>query len=276
MRKRLLLAFVLFSISALSFFGFRFFQTKINAPAALQVTATPKSEVFLNGELLGTTPFFNDKLKPGEHTIKIVPEGAKATFEQKVKLSRLLLTAIDQTFRETDSLSEGSILTLEPIGNKGEAEVFVLSTPSDSKVLFDSQLRGVTPLEIKDVTISDHEIELDKEGFLKKEIRVKTSPGYKLIANVKLAISLEEEKTATETATPSATPTPTSPPSVKIKQTPTGFLRVRFSPTLSASEVARVRPGETFPILEEQTAWTKIFLPDGKQGWVSNQYITTP
>lgn len=276
MRKRLVLAMVFFILSGLSFLGFRFLQTREQF-SALQVTATPKSQVFLNGQSLGETSLFNDRLKSGEYTLKLIPsQTGLVPFEQKIKLSPLLLTAIDRTFKETDSQSEGSILTLEPISDKNASEVIVISTPSEAKVLLDNQLKGVTPLEIKDVTASDHEIELNSPGFADKKIRIKTSAGYKLVANVKLGVGEESKEASPSPTIPPAgglTPTPVTP-SVKIKQTPTGFLRVRFSPSLSATEVARVKPGETFPVLEEQPDWTKISLPGNLSGWVSNLYIT--
>lgn len=272
MRKKLLLAIVFFAISGLSFFvGFRFLETR-GQLSALQVTTTPKSQVYLNGNLLGATPLFNDKLKPGEYTLKIISEGNPIVFEQKIKLSPLLLTATDRTFRETEARSEGSILTLEQILDKERAEIVIMSSPTEAKVFLDKQIKGVTPLNIKDATVSDHEIEVSSAGFIDKKVRIKTSAGYKLIANIKLAVSLEEEQQATPSPTLAPTPIPAAP-TVKIKQTPTGFLRVRISPSLSASEVAKVRPGENFPILEETNEWTKIKLPDGTSGWVSNLYI---
>lgn len=280
MRKRVILAIFFFLLSGSSFLGFRIYQTRQLEFSALQVTATPKSQVYLDGQLLGSTSL-REELKPGEHTVKIVPEQNEAslTFEQKIKFVPFLLTAIDRTFRETDAQSEGSILTLEPISDKNSANLLIISSPPEAKVSLDNELKGVTPLELKNITLSDHEVTLNAPGFIEKRVRVSTgkTAGYQLTANVKLALSLEGDNVAspTPTLTSQAQPTPV-PLTVKIKQTPTGFLRVRFSPSLSATEVARVKPGETFPILEEATnsGWTKISLSDGTSGWVSNLYIT--
>jgi hypothetical protein len=59
---------------------------------------------------------------------------------------------------------------------------------------------------------------------------------------------------------------------VEILDTPTGFLRVRATPSTGASEITQVDPGEKFPLLEERAGWYKIKLTDGKEGWVSGQY----
>lgn len=255
--------------------GVRFYLAR-QQPAALQTTATPKSQIFLDGQLLGETPFLTNDIKPGEHTVKIIPTDntLQSSFEQKLFFTSRLLTAIDITFRENDALSEGSVISLESISNKKTSELAILSIPPEATVLLDSNPRGITPLQILDVTPSDHEIALEYSGFRAKKIRLKTSAGYKLIANIKLALSPEQP-----IASPSAslTPTPTlSKPAIIIKQTPTGFLRVRFEPSLVASEVARVKPGESFPLIEEVTNWVKITLPDGRSGWVSSLYVSKP
>lgn len=253
--------------------GVRFYLAR-QTPGALQVTTTPKSQVFIDGQLIGQTPLLTNTVRAGEHTVKITPmdNGLKSSFEQKLFFSSRLLTAIDATFRDTDTQGEISILTLEPITDGKNSQVAVLSTPQEATVSLDGELKGVTPIQLKDIPPSDHEIILEKSGLQTKRVRIKTSAGYKLMVNVKLAL-LEQQTVAS----PSSTPTPIpKQETVIIKQTPTGFLRVRFSPTLAATEVARVKPGDTFSLLEEETNWVKILLPDNRTGWVSSHYVSKP
>ncbi|MCL5970413.1 MAG: SH3 domain-containing protein, partial [Patescibacteria group bacterium] len=77
-------------------------------------------------------------------------------------------------------------------------------------------------------------------------------------------------------AIPSSSPSSTQPAiqSVKILilDTPTGFLRVRDSASLSGKEIAQVKPGEKYDFLSEQTGWFEIKLNDGKTGFISSQY----
>lgn len=54
-----------------------------------------------------------------------------------------------------------------------------------------------------------------------------------------------------------------------IKDTPTGYLRVRVKP--SGAELARILPGEKFEILEEESGWIKITTPSG-EGWILKSY----
>lgn len=61
---------------------------------------------------------------------------------------------------------------------------------------------------------------------------------------------------------------------VRIEDTGIGFLRVRSGPGTGYSEVARVKPGETYEFLEENSGWYKIKLSDPSTGWVNAQFTT--
>jgi hypothetical protein len=59
---------------------------------------------------------------------------------------------------------------------------------------------------------------------------------------------------------------------VVIKNTPTGWLRVRSGPGTSFKEIDRVFPKESFPLLEESGNWYKIEIEGRTNGWISAQY----
>jgi uncharacterized protein YgiM (DUF1202 family) len=59
-----------------------------------------------------------------------------------------------------------------------------------------------------------------------------------------------------------------------VKETPTGWLRVRETPGTAGEEVAKVNPGETFSVIAGQNGWFQIELPDGITGWVSGAYAS--
>jgi hypothetical protein len=58
-----------------------------------------------------------------------------------------------------------------------------------------------------------------------------------------------------------------------ILQTGTGWLRVRQTPGLSGTEVARVNVDQKYPVLEEQTGWVKIKVSETVTGWVSADFV---
>ncbi len=250
-----------------------FFFIRSEGKGALQVTAIPKSQVLLNGKAIGTTPLckceLTDMLQTGEYTLRLIPQDKTLLpFEEKITIIKSVLTVVDRTFGD-GSLSEGSIITLTPLSNKKLTELLVASFPDTAKVFLDKNDVGKTPLLLKTVTDSDHEIKIEKDGYKEKTVRIRTVNGYRLSALVYLGITTLEP-TPFPTASPSATPTPTA--KVIILQTPTGFLRVRETASLNANEIARVNPGEVFELVSEQTGWFEIKLSDGKTGFISTQY----
>lgn len=246
---------------------------------ALQVTSSPESKVYLNGKYLGETPFprtdGQNIYQAGDYTIKLEPvEGGYPAFEEKVTLSKSTLTVVDRKFGKEGG-SEGSVISLSALKEKNDAQLLVISFPDKSEVYLDSNLVGLTPVLLKNLTTSDHKLTLKKNGYREKIVPIRTPAGYKVQSVVYMAISDLAEITPTPTA--ALTPTPTASPAaslVTILTTPTGFLRVREDSTVSGAEIGRVLPGETYPLVDEISGWFKIKLKNGTEGWISSQYAT--
>ncbi len=242
---------------------------------ALQVTSIPQSEVFMDGKPIGKTPLclcdLDKLIKVGNYTLKIVPtNSAMKPIEQKITIYQGVLTVVDRTFEEEAAASTGSIITLSPIDDSISSELLVISFPTKADVILDSNPAGTTPLLLKNVTASDHEIKLIKDGYKEKILKVKTIAGKKLEAGITLGIrsdinSREEEKVASVSAQTEAT--------VSVLQTPTGYLRVRESDSVSSPELAQVRQGTKLILLQEKEDWFEVKLPDGQTGWVSAEFV---
>lgn len=192
-------------------------------------------------------------------------------------------------------------------GNVGE--IFVETDPTGAIVYLDNDEKGVAPLVLADVLKGEHELSVFMPGFFRRTQKVNVDPGYRVNASFKLAIDETQKKTtptpeatgsaklsttpgASVAPTSKATPTVTTKPAsgsaalsptisgatsakgatIVIKDTPTGFLRVREEPTLNASEEAQVKPGAKFTVMEEQSGWYQIEYEAGKDGWISGQY----
>ncbi len=56
---------------------------------------------------------------------------------------------------------------------------------------------------------------------------------------------------------------------VKIKPNSLGYLRVRSGAGRGNPEVAKVKVGDVFVVLEEANGWYKIEYEEGKEGWIS-------
>ncbi|OIP57891.1 MAG: hypothetical protein COX79_05180 [Candidatus Levybacteria bacterium CG_4_10_14_0_2_um_filter_36_16] len=245
---------------------------------ALQVTSNIKAKVFLDDKNIGTTNFCkcsqNETIDSREYTIRIVPEDkTQIPFTRKIRITPNVLTAIERTFL-VGSYASSSILTLEKTSEK-DASLFVASIPDGALVTLDGNQVGATPYFQKNISASEHELEIRKQGFGKKTLRIRAVSGYKLVVNSVLGTEAtdQDETSVSPTPLPSTlTPTPASSTQVKISQTPTGFLRVRKEPSVAGSEIGRVSPGETYSLLDEKNGWYQIKLRDETSGWISSTY----
>lgn len=64
---------------------------------------------------------------------------------------------------------------------------------------------------------------------------------------------------------------------VEVGPTETGWLRVRATASSAAAEITRISTGERYYQLEAlSNGWVRIKLQDGREGWVSRQYLVYP
>lgn len=279
MRKVFLFAAPLFLALGL-FFTIAFFLNQNKGKGALQVTANPRSKVYLDGKFIGTTPLCkceaNDMITVGDYTVRIEPEDNSYTaFEEKVTISKSILTVVDRTFAKGVA-SEGSIISLTPLDKKDALQLLVITFPDKAQVYVDTSPSGVSPLLLNNLTESDHEVLIKKDGYRDKTVRIRTVAGYKLTVVAYLGVNTavvgaEITPTVAAQASPSATPTLIAP-HIVVLQTPTGFLRVRATASAVSAEVGRVLPGETYELVTEENGWFEIKLANGAVGWVSSQY----
>ena len=245
---------------------------KDNGKGALQITSNPVSQIYLDDKYIGKTPLclceLPQLMKEGDYNVKLIPvQNGFTTFEQKISIYAGVLTVVDRTFDKQTSASSGSIITLSPIDNKTKSALLLVSFPDKAQVILDSNPKGETPLLINDITASDHEIKLLKDGYQEKTIKVKTTAGKRLEATISLGIKTDLTVTQPSLASSSATLS-----QVTILDTPTGYLRVRSSPSATASQVGTVNPGEKYDLVTSKSGWYQIKLKDGTLGWVSTTY----
>ena len=245
----------------------------------LQVLSRPGAAVFLDNVMKGNTPY-TDTLKEGEYLLKIVPDGvatSSASWQKKVSVYTNTLTHVDVQLESTDIASWADVYWLTKLGMFSKSSGLVVETePSGALVYLDTDEKGVSPLILENVAQGSHELSVFMPNFSRRSKKINISPGFQLHAYIKLALDPSQKVQYTITE---PTPLATSAASiiepvntVRILDTPTGWLRVREEPTLSGSESARVNPGQRFELLEEQTGWYKIKIDGQLQGWISSQY----
>lgn len=274
MNKFLKVILIIFGVSlalGLGFFLKGYFQPK---KAGILIETTPAASVYINGVGVGRTPY-EATYKPSEISVKLVPESLDeplASYETKVNLGAGIKTVIKREFGESDESSSGEIISFEKIG-RGETSLAVVTTPDSAQVSIDGQNKGFAPIKVSEITEAEHQIAISALGYKEKTLTVKTVTGYKLAAIIKLAKSTEPGSQPLQSPSEQATPEPKNL-YVEILETPGGFLRVREEPNISSKELARVKPGDKFLLIEEdlKSGWFKIEYLPAQAGWISNQY----
>lgn len=234
----------------------------------------------MNGKLLGTTPLCkcnqNETIQTGEYDLRVEPTDTNySAYSVRVRINKGVLTAVDRTFLP-GALASAYTLTLEESQNQ-KPQLLVTSIPEGAMVTIDSAPTSATPYSTDTLSASEHELEIQKQGFAKKTIRISAIENHKLI--VTAFLGTEGEVTVTPTpdkisGTPTLAPSPTTTTkgSVTILATPNGFLRVRENAGTQYKEVGRVNTGEKFEIIDEAAGWIQIKLTDGTTGWISATY----
>ncbi|MFZ2025464.1 MAG: PEGA domain-containing protein [Microgenomates group bacterium] len=273
----------------------------------LRVESNPTSSVFLDNKHIGRTPIGESsyKVDAGEYTLKIVPESGStqyASWQGKIVIGPNLLTYVKADMSESELSTAVDVLWLEKISGK-KSEISVTTMPDSATVLLDDETKGMTPIIIPDITPGSHTITITSQGFLTRTMKVQLTPGYRLVAALKLALTSISQVQETPTATTSAvasisgtlkptpkttgkvTPTGTAglidepeKPYALILDTPTGFLNVRTGPVKTATKSAEVKPGEKYAYEKTEedsagTTWYELKKDGTILGWVSGQYV---
>lgn len=264
MRKSALNLLVLFS---LLFLAFRLTSQPLSRVlgyqprAGLKIASLPEAKVMVNGLEVGQTPYEDTNLLAGEYAVKLASD--KGRWEGKVKLMRGTLSVVNRELGASIASSSGDVLVLS-----SGTGVVITSNPKEASVEVDGRIRGKTSLVLSDLASGEHTFLISRENFLKRQIRASIPAGMKLHLDVDLALV---ESNIEPFVTPS--PQDIEVPKVTVKQTPTGFLRVRSQPSLKGVEVGKVFPGEVLVLLEELSEWSKVKLVDETEGYVSSSYI---
>jgi len=245
----------------------------------IKVISSPTAEVFIDNIDIGKTPF-EDKYKVGEYFLKLIPAGTAtdtASWQGKIKIYKNSLTYVNRELGASDITSGGEIFfvsKMEKTTKPNSGEIYVETDPQGAIVYLDNEEKGVAPLVMIDVLKGDHELSVFMPNFFRRNQKINVDQGFRVNAIFKLAydqsqklpgIPNDNKKTATDSANLKKT-------QVLIKDTPTGWLRVREEPTVDATEAAKVNPGQRFDLIEEQEGWYKIEYTIGKTGWVYSEY----
>jgi hypothetical protein len=260
MWKKVLLVFLIsFILSGCSF---------SNKKTGIEIMTNPSAKIYINGKNEGNAPYKNNDLKPGEIDLRL--EYGEIVVNKKIKLKDGSASVIDWNFGQNEEESGGYVLSMEKTGDKKMVGLIATSTPNKSILSIDDQNLNYTPKKIDNLGEGDKKITISFPSYKSTNIFIGGVKGYRFIIEAKLA----KEEVIMSTIEP----TPTSLAEKKmitIKETETGWLRVRDSSSSAGSEITKINPGESFELIEESGDWVKIKLNDNKSGWVSATYVDT-
>ncbi len=238
---------------ALDFLGYK-------AHGGIKVTSVPDGvSVFVDGVEVGKTPYENEDMQVKEYQVKLAKDDT--SWQGVVNITRGTMAVVNRELAQSIASSSGEILTLSP--GKG---VNITSAPDGASVEVDGKVLGKTPLQLPDLQPGEYTFLLSHDNYLKRSIRASLPSGMLLHLDVDLAVSDVDLSSV-------AAPAISSTPKLTVKQTPTGFLRVREKPAISGKEMGRVIPGDTLTLLEELNGWDKIRMDNGVEGYVSSTYV---
>ncbi len=246
-------------------------------PGGIRIETTPEASVFINGSLVGETPY-KGSFKAGTILLRLVPKGSSENlipFETSLTLAPGIETVVGRNFGMSEDSSSGYVISFEKTGSR-TAGLVAISQPDNAQVLIDGVSRGFSPYNVSAIAPAKHTITIKSPEYSDFSMTIQTLVGYRLTFYGKLGRGGGQD----------SSPGDKSQGTVKIVEildTPTGYLRVRSEPGVGGEEIAQVKPGESFPYLDTDvaTGWiqiqyeaTKSGLPSGIVGWISGDYAT--
>lgn len=220
-----LLKLLLFCLVAVGLSGCSQLSLPSRNQGALQVTVGNNQAlaVYLDDNHLGQTPFFDERIKVGNYTLKLSdPNSNNVLWQSNIKVSKRTLTVANFAPATNPEESHSEILYLEPLNQKDVSQLSISTLPDHVVVKIDGEVKGFSPLTLEDLNAGDHEIILEAPGYLSKTINSKSTPGHHLIIEAELGrdtnqrieeqvkINEGSESASPPTATASAT-TPNQP-----------------------------------------------------------------
>jgi len=238
--------------------------------SAIEINSYPVAKVYLDGKEVGMTPYKNRSLLPKDVEVKLVTNDKE--WSKKIKLQNNISTVIDWEFGKNSENSGGYILYLEKTGDKNKAGIMINTNPGKSTVVIDNEVKGLSPIRISNIGEGDKHLALSFPNHKTIDIFLKAVLEYQLVVDAVLPeeeVLIEKEEERTENL---ELLNNVSVVNIKIKETETGWLRVREASSSASKEIGRVYPGEIYPLIEEKTDWYKIDLGNKKSGWISSSY----
>ena len=241
--------------------------------SGLEIMSYPTATVYINGKEMGSTPYKNLDLKPGDSEVRLVT--GQREWKKTIELQNNINTVVDWQFGDDDNGDSGYILYLEKTGDK-KASLLVNTIPDKTTIKIDGEVEGNSPIKVNELESGDRQLIMSFPGYKDVTVFMKAIAGYQLVVNAQLAKENSDINQIiwTQTEASSSALSVNQDQKITIKETETGWLKVRETASSSSKEVTKIKPGESYVLLEEETDWYKIDLGSSKSGWISASYAS--
>ena len=147
--------------------------------AALSVSSDPSGQkVLLDNAEVGTTPYLSDQLKEGNPVLSF------GNFIQKVRLMAGALTVVSWTLGPSETFSGGEVAWFSD--SSTGSELVVITRPV-AEVFLNGESLGESPLS-KPLSVGEYDLEIKKDGYFSRRIKVAVKEGFRLNVSANLAI----------------------------------------------------------------------------------------
>lgn len=144
--------------------------------------------VYLDGEVMGSTPLQNYHTACGKREIKVEKsteyDNFYYIFEESIELKEHVTTTIDLDLGPDEKSSEVSYYYEE----EGETALYIFSQPRNSDIYIDDIKSSDTPITFSNISEGEHTIRIESDGYSPKEIEISVKSGYSLTINCRLAV----------------------------------------------------------------------------------------
>jgi len=157
-------------------------------PGALTIATEPWSEVFADGQLIGTTPLWRHRLLPGRYSVRMANSDAGFEIERDIEVPSARMVKVRAHFAAVAPLPESSRDDIQLARDCGRdlltpAYLSVNTTPW-TQVWIDGKLAGSTPLYRHRVAPGLHQIRLINprdRAELRRTIQVREGDAVKIV-----------------------------------------------------------------------------------------------
>ena len=196
MKKKttLLRTIILIAVAIIGGFSIWFLSGGMRAKAGLQVeTGGLATNIYLNGEKIGTSPLLNQELASGQYTLLLQPSNTQyASYQREINLEENFLSVI--IWEPGMSVEESEGIFIEPkkisesAGKENESWLNITSSPDKILVKIDDGEALVTPQKKLSVeSEKNYELSFSLPSYENREQKIQVVANEEINIFVKLA-----------------------------------------------------------------------------------------